>query len=209
MIRNISFGSCYVYSPTGQCAVSRRSRLLRALLKAGDAEFLGHYAARVKQEVCAHHLFAGYFQATTVLIPVPGSMPQPPGVASVAEQLAAALVEAGLGGVVWSGLKRVRPVRKSATGPGGARPTVAKHYDSFTVEPRESLPERILLVDDVVTKGRTLIAAATRVHEAFPQAPICAFALLRTMGLVAEIAQLVDPCVGQIRWRAGDAHRCP
>jgi hypothetical protein len=29
------------------------------------------------------------------------------------------------------------------------------------------------------------------------------------MGLVAEIAQLVDPCVGQIRWRAGDAHRCP
>jgi hypothetical protein len=28
-------------------------------------------------------------------------------------------------------------------------------------------------------------------------------------GLIAEVERLVDPCMGQIRWRGGDAHRCP
>jgi hypothetical protein len=59
------------------------------------------------------------------------------------------------------------------------------------------------------TKGRTLLAAATRLQEAFPHARISAFALLRTMGYIRCVNQLVDPCVGQIRWRAGDAHRSP
>ncbi|HMD74428.1 MAG TPA: phosphoribosyltransferase [Steroidobacteraceae bacterium] len=209
MIRNIPFGSCYVYSPAGQCAVSRRSQLLCSLLKAGDAQFLSRYAARVRHEVFDHGLFCGYFDARTLLIPVPGSRPRSPGTASAAERLAAALLEAGLGGLVWTGLKRVSPVRKSATAPGFTRPTAAKHYASFTVEAFERSPQRILLVDDVVTKGRTLIAAATRIYEAFPQAEIRAFALLRTMGMIAEVERLVDPCVGQIRWRGGDAHRCP
>jgi hypothetical protein len=70
-------------------------------------------------------------------------------------------------------------------------------------------PDGIVLVDDVITKGRTLLAAATRVHEAFPNARIRAFALLRTMGMVPEIGQLLDPCVGEIRWQGGDAHRNP
>ena len=58
-------------------------------------------------------------------------------------------------------------------------------------------------------KGRTLLAAATRVHEAFPCAQIRAFALVRTMGLVTGIPRLLDPCKGEIRWRSGDAHRSP
>ncbi len=209
MIRSVSFGSCYVYSPAGHCAVSQRSRLMCRFLKAGDAEFLSRYAARVRHEVLDHRRFRGYFDAETLLIPVPGCVPRAPGGASAAERLAAALVDAGLGGGLWCGLKRVCSVRKSATAPGFTRPTAATHYASFVVEACGRSPERILLVDDVVTKGRTLIAAATRVHEAFPQAQIRAFALLRTLGLIADVERLVDPCVGQIRWRGGDAHRCP
>jgi hypothetical protein len=59
------------------------------------------------------------------------------------------------------------------------------------------------------TKGRTLLAAASRVQEAFPCAEIRAFALIRTMGLISGIQQLLDPCKGEIRWRGGDAHRSP
>jgi hypothetical protein len=93
---------------------------------------------------------------------------------------------------------------------GGKRPTVAAHYASFGLQsPPEQAPVSILLVDDVITKGRTLLAAATRVQEAFPGTPIRAFALLRTLGMVAEVERLLDPCVGRIRWRAGDAHRAP
>jgi hypoxanthine phosphoribosyltransferase len=86
---------------------------------------------------------------------------------------------------------------------------VGNHYDSFAIERVTELPRHVVLIDDVVTKGRTLLAAAARVQEAFPNAEIRAFALLRTMGLVQGVEQLLDPCVGEIRWRAGDAHRTP
>jgi hypothetical protein len=59
------------------------------------------------------------------------------------------------------------------------------------------------------TKGRTLLAAASRVHEAFPYSQVRAFALLRTMGMCSGVQHLLDPCQGEIRWSSGDAHRSP
>jgi hypothetical protein len=61
----------------------------------------------------------------------------------------------------------------------------------------------------VITKGRTLLAAAARVREAFPEARVRAFTLLRTLGFIARVDQLLDPCTGEIRWQGGDAHRTP
>jgi adenine/guanine phosphoribosyltransferase-like PRPP-binding protein len=93
----------------------------------------------------------------------------------------------------------------------GRRPSVRAHYDSLSVVPGYDLPEhaRLLLIDDVVARGRTLFAAATRLHEVFPQARITAFALLRTLGFRDRIEDLLDPCVGRIGWRGGDARRNP
>jgi adenine/guanine phosphoribosyltransferase-like PRPP-binding protein len=110
---------------------------------------------------------------------------------------------------VWGGLHRICTVAKSATAPPGSRPTVGAHFESLVLESASLFPRQIVLVDDVVTKGRTLLAAATRVREALPNAQIRAFALLRTMGFVQQVDRLLEPCVGEIRWRAGDAHRNP
>jgi hypothetical protein len=209
VIPTIEYASCYVYSPSGTGVVSERSRLLRALLKAGDAGFMLKYACRVRQQAHESPQWAGFFGATDVLVPVPGSAPHTAGDPWAAGHLALALVNAGLGGQIWPGLRRVRAVRKSATAAPGYRPTVNVHYESFDVELTPIPPERIVLVDDVVTRGRTLLAAASRVHEAFPRAQVRAFALVRTMGLVAGVVRLLDPCKGEIRWRAGDAHRSP
>jgi hypothetical protein len=189
--------------------VCERSRLLRTLLKAADAGFMLKYAVRVRQQ--AHDLppLAGFFDVTDVLVPVPGSTPNAVGGLWAAEHLAIALVNEGLGRAAWSGLHRVRAVRKSATAAPGGRPTVSVHYESFSIERLSVPPARIILVDDVVTKGRTLLAAASRVHEAFPSAQIRAFALVRTMGLCSGVQQLLDPCLGEIRWKAGDACRSP
>ena len=206
MLDAIAYASCYVYSPAGTGAVCERSRLLRALLKAGDAGFMVKYASRVRQQAEDSPPLAGFFGITDLLVPVPGSTP---GGIGTAEHLAVALLNAGLGGAAWSGLRRVRAVRKSATAAPGCRPTVSSHFESFGLERLPKPPERIVLIDDVVTKGRTLLAAASRVHEAFPSSHIRAFALLRTMGLTAEVRQILDPCQGEIRWRSGDAHRSP
>jgi hypothetical protein len=54
-----------------------------------------------------------------------------------------------------------------------------------------------------------LLAAASRLHEAFPAAQIRAFALVRTMGLIPQVEHLLDPCQGEIRWQSGDAYRSP
>jgi hypothetical protein len=209
MIRAIEYASCYVYSPAGTGAVCERSRLLRALLKAEDATFMLKYALRVRQQVTDSPLLAGFFGPSDVLIPVPGCAPSIRGDIGAAGHLAVALVNEGLGGAAWPGLRRVRAVRKSATAAPGERPTVHRHYESFLIEQPAIPPESIVLIDDVVTKGRTLLAAGSRVHEAFPGAQIRAFALVRTMGLIAGVQHLLDPCRGEIRWRCGDAHRSP
>jgi hypothetical protein len=208
-IEAVSFASCYVYSPTGKCPVSVRSRLLCEVLKAGDEGFLRRYCERAREQIESSPRFADLFARSTVLIPVPGSAPFSTGRRWVAEELARALAREGLGAAVWAGLRRVQPVGKSATARGGLRPSVAAHYRSFAIENGLVPPAECVLVDDVVTKGRTLLAAAARVHDAFPQARIRGFAMLRTMGLVAEIDRLIEPCVGEIRWHAGDARRRP
>jgi predicted amidophosphoribosyltransferase len=179
------------------------------LLKAADPGFMVKYAFRVRQQATDSPLLAGFFGTTDVLVPVPGSAPCEAGGSWVAKHLAAALVNEGLGGIAWPGLHRERAVRKSATAAPGERPTVNLHYESFFIERPAVSPERIVLIDDVVTKGRTLLAAATRMHEAFPCAQIRAFALVRTMGLIPGVQQLLDPCKGEIRWKAGDAYRTP
>jgi len=209
----LPFASCYVYSPSGGGAAAARSRRLCALLKSADAQILVRCAARVRGEADARPPLAELLGAASLLVPVPGSAPPARAMPWAAAGLADALFRAGLGGGVWRGLERVRGVRKSATAPPGARPTVAEHYASLVVAagcaPRALACEDIVLIDDIVTKGRTLLGAAWRLHEAMPRARIRAFALLRTMGFASGIGRLLEPCLGEIRLRGGDARRRP
>jgi predicted amidophosphoribosyltransferase len=210
-MRSLDFASCYVYAPCGACAVSARSRSLCAMIKAAEPPLVPLYARCVIRQ--AHHLpvLAEFFRAIDVLIPIPASEPSRPNRDYLPDRLAAAFVAEGLAGSAWKGLRRVRAVAKSATAAPGRRPTVLAHYHSLRVVPGADLPDnaRLLLIDDVVTRGRTLLAAAMRLHEAFPQAHISAFALLRTLGFKDHLEGLLEPCVGRIGWRAGDAHRNP
>jgi predicted amidophosphoribosyltransferase len=208
VIDGVAFASCYVYSPGGGGVMSERSRLLRALLKEGDARFLIKYAVRVRKQAQSPSCLSGFFLCDDILVPVPRCRPQSRGT-WVAAELAQALVREGIGGTAWPGLHRIRAVRKSATAAHGARPTVDLHYQSFRVEKPQFSVGSVVLIDDVVTKGRTLLAAAARVREAFPAVPVRAFALLRTMGLAPRVEQLLAPCRGEIRWNGGDALRVP
>ncbi len=209
MITAIEFASCYVYSPAGVGEICERSRLLRELLKEGNARFMSGYAARVHEQMLDSPQLAGFLTAADLLVPVPGSAPGSGQGRYVAARLAEALLRQGLGRGTWNGLKRIRPVKKSATASPRARPSVVSHYESFSIESLPHAPHSLVLIDDVVTKGRTLFAAAVRLHEAFPGANIRAFALLRTMGMIPEVHRLLEPCRGLIRWRAGDARRNP
>ncbi|HEY4214970.1 MAG TPA: phosphoribosyltransferase [Steroidobacteraceae bacterium] len=101
-------------------------------------------------------------------------------------------------------------MRKSSTARGAQRPSLQQHYESLAVtRAPERVPERLLLIDDVVSTGRTLLACWMRLRERFPHTPIAAFALIRTLGFVRATPRLVVPCVGRITWTGVDARRYP
>ena len=189
--------------------VSAESRVLRAHLKSADAGWLACYAARVKEQASSQLPLCGTFGAGVILVPVPSRVPGHHCGPWAAQHLAIALRNAGLACAVWPGLRRIAAVRKSATARCRERPSVLEHYRSLAVDASLLAPDRLLLVDDVVTKGRTLLAGAMRLHEVFPEAEIRAFALLRTMGLVPDIGRLLEPCQGEISWLDADARRNP
>jgi len=90
---------------------------------------------------------------------------------------------------------------------------VLEHYASFAVETKMSGVSQgrlqLTLVDDVITRGRTVFAAACRLREAFPDAEIRAFAFLRTLAPDEVLGQVVDPCEGEVCWVFGDTRRRP
>jgi phosphoribosylpyrophosphate synthetase len=67
----------------------------------------------------------------------------------------------------------------------------------------------MVLVDDVITKGRTLFAAAARLRHEFPQLDIRAFALVRTLGFLSRLDRAFAPCQGVVYWAGGDTRREP
>jgi hypothetical protein len=208
VIQLLEFASCYVCSPAGQGPVCRRSRLLRGLLKAGDEGFIHKCSLRVSEQTADSLKLSNFFGPDDVFVPVPRCVPNV-GRLWPAERLASALVDAGIGCSMWLGLRRARAVHKSATSAAGRRPTVKLHYESFLVEPPAWPIKKIVLIDDVVTKGRTLLAAACRVHDVIPCVQVRAFALIRTLGRIPGVEHLLDPCKGEIRWRNNDACRRP
>jgi hypothetical protein len=209
LLAAISFGACFRYSPCGVSPVARRSRRYCTLLKAQHPAFLAYGARCVRFDVIRDGALSGLFTARPTLVPVPSSGRTRAGIPTVAGALAAELVAQGLGSAVRACLVRSHDIGRSSCARPGHRASVQDHYRSLSVVAAPGQPTDILLVDDLVTKGRTLIAAAARLREAFPTARISTFALMRTMSLVPDIETVRDPCVGQIRWVRGDARRMP
>lgn len=83
------------------------------------------------------------------------------------------------------------------------------HCETMAVDRVLVHPSRITVVDDVVTKGATLIAATSRVAEAFPETEVRAFALVRTMGRIEDVERIVDPCQGILAWDGHEVERSP
>ncbi len=201
----LPFAACFVYSPAGRGAAGTQSRLLCHMLKKADERFVLLYARRVVALAATHTALQDFFSADDVLVPVPGSSSNRRRSLRVTGQLAAALCGLGLGQSVLPCLSRQQAVARSAR--AGRRPSVANHVASFRCT-SAGLPASIVLVDDVVTKGRTLLAAAVSLHAVSPATRVRGFALLRTMGFEA-IDQLLAPCRGIIDWHADDAQRIP
>ena len=67
-----------------------------------------------------------------------------------------------------------------------------------------------LLIDDVVTRGATLLAAAARLKATSPSARVRAFAVMRTVSNPEEFSALFSPVAGKIHLAdSGECFRRP
>jgi len=153
--------------------------------------------------------FADYFKVKPILIPTPGSSLTKTDTLWVPQRLAVALVRQGLGKSVETCLQRVQPLRKSSTSPPDKRPKAIEHYESMIVQKTLHEADEILLVDDVITRGATLLGAANKLADVFPNARIRAFAVMRTISLPQNFEKIIDSCEGTITLSGKDTFRDP
>lgn len=143
------------------------------------------------------------------LVPVPRSSSRLRDGLWPALEIAKELCEAGLGIEVLECLERATPVAKSAFASSGERPSPLAHYESLACTQKIPRSSRLCLVDDVVTRGATLLAAARHLREIFTDHDVFAFAAVRTLGLQPEISEILDPCVGTIEGDGESVRRSP
>jgi len=204
-LSELQFGSLLSYSPNGGTPKDFHSQGVMTLLKTDSflqppPILMSQWVARQVRQNINSLPFATLFQPTSVLVPVPSSSLMRAGTLWVPQRIASALASQGLGQVV-SCLVRTQAVPKAALSPTRLRPTARRHYETLEVQGRLSEPESILLIDDIITRGATLLGAANRLADAFPKARISAFAAMRTVSNPDEFRREYEPQIGAVRLR--------
>lgn len=207
-LTELEFGSFLTYSPHGSSEMALLSKTAMSDLKNDkyitfDSKqiLMSNYLAEGIKKRLDRLPFAEYFTADTILIPTPKSSLSKSDTIWVPQRLAIALVKAGLGKDVKPLLQREKSIAKSSTSLPENRPKPIEHYNSMAVKETLDDPKEILLIDDVITRGATLLGAANKLADAFPNARIRALAFMRTMSNPAEFVRILDPCKGKITLR--------
>lgn len=195
LLSEVRFGSFLAYSPKGTSDTSQRSRVACQAVK--QWQQVGTIFERLRTDPLAAPL-RGYLSPSAILVPAPRSAPLVTGALWPSRMICEAMVEIGLGREVVTALARVTPVRKSAWAARGSRPAAAEHLATMAVRSDLLLTGPVVIVDDVITKGATMLAGASLVADAYPDAAVETFALVRTLGLVPDVDRVVDPAIGVI-----------
>jgi predicted amidophosphoribosyltransferase len=214
---DLVFGSLLSYTPypDPESDEMKRSRLLMLALKEdrfvdNPPILMSQWIANEVASEMASLPFSSFFKPDSILVPVPKSSLMLADSLWVPKRIADALFRKGLASAVAPCLVRSKAVRKSAFSPAYERPTPAVHYDSLDVQGSLSSVENIVLVDDVVTRGSTLMGAANKLLDVLPDAKIDAFAAIRAMSNSSEFNSWHDPVIGLITLRpGGDTLRRP
>lgn len=139
--------------------------------------------------------FADLFGPGVVVVPAPGHAPRRSSDQFWATLFLAEAIVAAFGGEVSCYLERREAVNKAAYAAPEDRPTFMAHL--YTIECRESpglfQPQRITVVDDVITRGATLAACVYRLKQVYPSAKVRAFAVVRTLRNTRNLDRIIDP----------------
>lgn len=219
ILRELRYGSLFAYSPKGSSEIAKQSqRLCHELKRDGFTKSRPDDPSKPVARWVAERIvdarwslpFADYFGADVTLVPVPTHAKQREHSLWVPMRICEELYRANFAGSISDCVLRTRAVPKAALSRSERRPTVETHFASMAVERPLAPLEDVLLVDDVVTRGATLMAASMRILEAFPRARVRALAVVRTFSGPGEFEELDSPRAGTIvLYESGKTHREP
>ena len=211
---SLPFWSLLQYAVRGHSKVSITSRTIRHAVKNNGTiksiNVIERIAQRVLENIQVDGVLSTCFTPGALLIPVPRSAPLVPGGLWPTEVICQSLVRIGVASAVFPCLRRAMAVNKSAFAAPGMRPGPKEHYDSICCN-QLILPgasPRLILVDDIVTRGATLLGASTRLGECYPDVQVVCFAALRVIS-EGNINAILDPVEGTIQVLEGRLRRDP
>lgn len=206
----LRFASLLAYSPDGEEELSRRSASAVADIKNCVPDYMTRIGLRFEEAIGAGK-FRHFLGQDVVLVPAPRSAPfRTKDAAWPARRICDVLASRQLCASVENWLQRHTAVRKSAlTRKGIDRPGPDQHEATLRfVDVLVPPPARVTIVDDVVTRGATLLACARVVAARFPRTEVRALAVVRTMSR-QEISSMLAPVEGRIWLQNGMPRREP
>lgn len=208
------FASHFVYCPpwTGDEGGEHnvKSRRLVDSIKKETRQAFGRWsiAERVRDDL-PPTIKAEFLGPEATLVPVPGHAPLRGDFAHwSARDICREFVRVGLGQNWLPLVARGHRVTKSAFARPEDRPTFDDHFASFTASSRMDVGQVITVVDDVITRGATMLAALERLRDVYPDRTVVGFALIRTMWR-SNLEAVIDPAQGGIRFWDGKTSRNP
>ena len=152
--------------------------------------------------------FHDYFHKNAVLVPIPSSSLSRNDTLWVPKCIILAMEKYGLG-TSKTLLKRDTPLPRSSTSLTRNRPKARAHYNSMIVQKTLDEIKEIVLVDDVITRGATVLGAVNLLVDTFPDARIHVFVAMRTVNNPDEFDKTLDPRSSNVLLRGKNTFRRP
>jgi len=215
-LSSVRYGSFLAYAPRGTSEESAKAKRIAYAIKNVRPGLLKSVVSRLRAEMQPGGRAAALNEVLgddVLVVPCPKSSPLVKGALWPSKEICDELVAQGLAMSSAPILERVKAVPKSSTSAVGERPKPLDHMRSMAVlkQPELDLQKitKVTIVDDVITRGATLIAAASLLQQRFPEAEIRIFGLVRTKSYDAEVGAILDPVIGDVVFNGVDADRKP
>lgn len=200
---SFEFLTFLAYSPRGKAEIEISSRTVAGSCKNGDISFSTRLSQRIKEADLSE-----YF-ANSALIPVPRSTPLVEGAVFPARIICETLVSNELGESVADCLKRKYAIPKSSGQfHADTRNTVQAHQESLIVSPVLISEPTIIIVDDILTLGRTSMASALELQKVYPDKEIKIFCAIRTRGW-KDLESVIDISRGHMNLASNGGVQLP